>query len=78
MNSGMNSTKAVSKKETIPQDPKKSLFDLLGSVTAETENVEELHFLMVKIHQTVRNSIEKIESKNSVLVLEDESTLKKF
>lgn len=59
-------------------NPKKSLFELLGNVTDETENVEELHFLMVKIHQAVRNSVEKIEKKNSAIVLEDESTLKKF
>ena len=55
--------------------------DLITQLEAENskeENVEEFHFLMVKINKFVRNSVEKIERKHSVLVLEDESTLKKF
>ncbi|CAI2371743.1 unnamed protein product [Moneuplotes crassus] len=59
-------------------NPNKSLFDLVGSVTSQVENVEEIHFMMVKIHQAIRNSVEKIEKKNSAIVLEDESTLKNF
>ncbi len=78
MNSGLNSTKASKYKDSPKKNPKQSLMELLGNVASETENVEELHFIMVKVHQAFRNSIEKIEKKNSVLVLEDESTLKKF
>lgn len=59
-------------------NPNKSLFDLLGNVTSQVENVEEIHFMMVKVHKAIRNSVEKIEKKNSAIVLEDESTLKNF
>lgn len=78
MNSGMNSTKVANVRDTIPKSNERSLIAMWNTIAAEAENVEELHFLMVKLNQSIRNSVEKIERKHSVLLLDEESTLKKF
>lgn len=67
----------VSKQASIKAAPL-SLASIWNALTTEVENVEELHFIMVKLHQSVRNSVEKIEKKHSVLMLEEESTVKQI
>lgn len=78
----MNATQPANK-FPIPAPPNPAIAEsnitsMCSEMTQKAENVEELHFIMVKLHQSVRNSVEKIERKHSVLMLEDDSTLKKF
>ena len=62
-------------KNTRQFNTENNISSMWSALTNEVENVEELHFISVKFYQWIRNSVEKIEKKPSVLLIENENDL---